>query len=400
MTMAPAESWHTPAGGGGAIAKLLRARRLGWWAARIGIALARWWNKPLRLGQRVIVARHDHVQEVLRRDLDFLIAPVNGDRFEAIGFPFILGKDRAMPLAHERATLYRALSRVDMAPLQAALERAITARLGTGAHSIDIVGDYARPLAGSTARALFGIAPADEPAFLDAARAIFAHCFLNLAGDKAVEARALAAAAQLSAWFTSEITRRRAAGALGEDLMGQLLRAGADDDLVRRSLGGMLVGSIDTTATVVAKVMAVLIADRALLARVAADHADPARMAAWCDEALRRWCHVPLLGRQAAGATELGGTQIPASAQLILWTQAAMCDPDAFPDPATLRPDRPSGAYLHLGGGLHPCAGRAINRWQIAMLVGGLVARGPQRLAPIEWAGPFPAHARLSLAGL
>lgn len=400
MTIAPAESWHTPAGGGGAIAKLLRARRLGWWAARIGIVLARLWNKPLRLGQTVIVARHDHVQEVLRRDLDFLIAPVNAARFEAIEYPFILGKDRALPLAHERGTLYQALAKVDTAPLQQALAAAIAARLGTSAHNVDIVGDYARPLAGATARALFGIAPADEPAFLDAARAIFAHCFLNLAGDKAVEARALAAAAQLTAWFTTEIARRRANNMPGEDLMGQLLRAGDDDDLVRRSLGGMLVGSIDTTATVVAKVMAVLLADRPLLARVAADHDDLARMSGWCDEALRRWCHVPLLGRQAAGATQLGGTQIPDAARLILWTQAAMCDPDAFPNPQALRPDRPSGAYLHLGGGLHPCAGRAINRWQIAMLVGGLVARRPQRLAPIEWAGPFPAHARLSLAGL
>jgi len=395
-----ASDWHTPPGGGGAIATLLRAQRFGWVAARIGIALARAWNKPLRLGQTVIVARHAHVQEVLRRDLDFLIAPVNAARFEAIGYPFILGKDRALPLVDERATLYQALARVDMTPLRHALAAGIEARLGRAAHSVDIVGDYARPLAGATARALFGIAPADEPAFLDAARAIFAHCFLNLAGDKAVEARAIAAAAQLTAWFGAEIARRRAAGTPGEDLMGQLLRAGASDDLTRRSLGGMLVGSIDTTATVVAKVMAVLLADRALLARAAADADDLERLAGWCDEALRRWCHVPLLGRQAAGETELGGTQVPAAARLILWTQAAMCDPDAFPDPATLRPDRPSGAYLHLGGGLHPCAGRAINRWQIAMLVGGLLARRPQRLEPIAWAGPFPGHARLSLGGL
>ena len=395
-----ASDWHTPPGGGGAIATLLRARRLGWVAARIGIALARLWNKPLRLGQTVIVARHAQVQEVLRRDVDFLVAPVNAARFEAIGYPFILGKDRALPLVDERASLYQALARVDMAPLRQALAAGIEAKLPRAGHSVDIVGDYARPLAGATARALFGIAPADEPAFLDAARAIFAHCFLNLAGDKAVEARAMAAAAQLTAWFDAEIACRRAGGVLGEDLMGRLLQAGASDDLTRRSLGGMLVGSIDTTATVVAKVMAVLLADRALLARAAADTDDLDRLAGWCDEALRRWCHVPLLGRQAAGETELGGTQVPAAARLILWTQAAMCDPDAFPDPATLRPDRPSGAYLHLGGGLHPCAGRAINRWQIAMLVGGLLARRPQRLEPIAWAGPFPAHARLSLGGL
>lgn len=67
-----------------------------------------------------------------------------------------------------------------------------------------------------------------------------------------------------------------------------------------------------------------------------------------------------------------------------------MLDEAAFPFPAQMRPDRPAGAYLHFGGGLHPCAGRAVNDLQIPMLVGKLLTRGLGRQEPIAWAGPFP----------
>jgi hypothetical protein len=45
---------------------------------------------------------------------------------------------------------------------------------------------------------------------------------------------------------------------------------------------------------------------------------------------------------------------------------------------------------LHFGGGLHPCVGRAINEFQIPLLVGRLVARGIDRVGRVKWAGPFP----------
>jgi cytochrome P450 len=63
-----------------------------------------------------------------------------------------------------------------------------------------------------------------------------------------------------------------------------------------------------------------------------------------------------------------------------------------FPNPGTWRADRPATAYLHFGGGLHPCAGRAVNEWQIPLLVGALVRRGIRSVGPVAWAGPFPDH--------
>ena len=119
---------------------------------------------------------------------------------------------------------------------------------------------------------------------------------------------------------------------------------------------------------------------------------DPARLAGWCREALRRWPHNPIVLRKAAAATSLADVEIHQGDRIFAWTQAAMLDAEVFPDPQYLRPDRPPAAYLHFGGGLHPCAGRAVNAFQIPALVGALVRRGIKSVGTMKWAGPFPAH--------
>jgi cytochrome P450 len=174
-------------------------------------------------------------------------------------------------------------------------------------------------------------------------------------------------------------------------MMGQLLSdPSIDDDCVRRTLGGMLVGSIDTTASSVAKIVTVIGKDKGLAASVAVDVDDIDRLDGWCREALRRWPHNPLVLRKCAKATSLAGTDVSQNDDVVLWTHAAMYDADAFIDPTAMRHDRPSMSYLHFGAGLHPCAGRAINAFQIPLLVGALVRRGIRSVGSIQWAGPFP----------
>jgi cytochrome P450 len=174
--------------------------------------------------------------------------------------------------------------------------------------------------------------------------------------------------------------------------MGALLRKVPSDDEVRRTLGGMIVGSVDTTASSVAKIVVVLSRDKCLSAAVAADVDRPERLLGWCMEALRLWPHNPILLRQAATPTTLAGVAIHEGDRVVGWTQAAMLDKSAFPDAQRLRPDRPLAAYLHFGGGVHPCAGRAVNAFQVPALVGALVRRGIRSVGPITWAGPFPDH--------
>ena len=401
---APAEpdqggDFTTPPGGGGAIALLLKSRRLTWWAALLLAWLGRRIGRPLTFRGTVLVIRHADAREVLSRDLDFHVGPVNGPRMDAIGFHFMLGMDRAPELIAEREVLYRALARVDMGALIARAQSDVEARLAACGGAIDGIEDFARQVAAGTASALFGIAPTDGARFRDASRAIFYHCFLNLAGDKAIAARGAAAAQALSGWLDAEIARRIAAGQPGDDMMGQILRLGASPDLTRRTLGGMLVGSIDTTASAVAKIMVVLMRDPVMRAAATRNVDERYLIYGWCQEALRRWAHVPMLGRQAAQDCALAGVSIKAGAKVILLSQAAMLDPDAFPAPTEMRATRPLAGYLHFGAGLHPCAGRDVNQWQIPLLVGALLKREPAAMGTMAWAGPFPAHLPLTLRG-
>lgn len=389
----------TPPGQGGLAARIGSGRAFPDLAARIGARLARFTGRPFRFGATVIAARYADVAAVLARDLDFLVAPVNAARIEAVNGPFVLGMDRGPVLERSRRALYSALAAVDQAALAAAAAADVDAILNTGTHH-DAVGGYARIVAGNTAQRLFGIGGADQPLFRDAVRAIFAHIFLNIGGDTVVAARALAASTLMRGWFDTEIARRRATASLGDDMMGQLLRQQIVDDAgVRQTLGGMLVGSIDTTAGCAARVLMVMAQDADLRRRAALAASDPALLHAYCQEALRLWPHNPFLLRQAAHATTLAGVRIDAGDRVIVWTQAAMQDRAVFPEPRRMLPDRDPHAYLHLGGGLHRCAGRAIDAWQLPLLVGGLLARDYAIDGAPAWAGPFPDHLPIRLKG-
>jgi cytochrome P450 len=390
---------ETPPGVGGLTARLLANPMLADLAARAGASFAARSGGPWRFGNTVLVASHSQIREVLSRDLDFCIAPINARRINEVNGPFVLGMDRGAVLADERGALYRALAAVDLSSLHDRITQAAAAKLAD-VEQIDVVAAYARPIAAHTASWLFGIPLTDELLFQDVARAIFAHTFLNLSDDKAVKARALKASSLMKAWLQEEIERRKSAKTHQNDMMDALLSDpnGLDSAGVRRTLGGMFVGSIDTTATTVAKIVFVLGHNKALASAVTADVNDAGRLRGWCWEALRRWPHNPILLRQASADTSLGDVVIHAGDRIVAWTQAAMQDAAAFPAPRRLRPDRPMSAYLHFGDALHACAGRSVNAFQIPLLVGAIMRRGIQSVGKVAWSGPFPNHLTIKLA--
>src|SRR5450631_2635403 len=130
----------TPAGSAGFFAQLVSEQALPAAAARLGAWIAAIWDKPIRLGNKVLVARHDQVVEVLSRDLDFLIGPVNRERIEAVNGPFILGMDRDAELVLERQALYRAMAQVEMAPIGRAISDQAAERISAAGETIDVVG--------------------------------------------------------------------------------------------------------------------------------------------------------------------------------------------------------------------------------------------------------------------
>jgi cytochrome P450 len=392
MTSGVADGEITVPSGTSLVGRLTSGPGLAGFAARVAASIAKGSGGPWKIGSTVLVAAYPHVREVFSRDLDFRIAPINEARIRDVDDSFVLGMDRGAILAEEREALYTALAAVDLAPMRDAVAADARQRVAT-APRIDVVGGYARPIAARTAQTLFGITGPDDATFMAVSRSIFCHTFLNLSGDPAVRQRAINAAKLLAKGLTDEIARRAAAGTPGTDMMGRLMTQGQlDHDGVRRTLAGMLVGSVDTTASSVAKIIWVIGQDKALARSVEADVDDLDRIAGWCWEALRRWPHNPAVLREAHAATTLGGVEIAAGDRIFVWTQAAMQDASAFPDPGRLRPDRPPCAYLHFGAELHACAGRCVNAFQIPLLVATLVRRGIASTGRVAWAGPFPDH--------
>ena len=134
-----------------------------------------------------------------------------------------------------------------------------------------------------------------------------------------------------------------------------------DDDGIRRTLMGMLLGAVDTTATVVAHCTKVLFGNAGLRNSALKDVDDPNRFRGWCWEALRFYPHNDLLLRQSPAGTKIAGKEFKRDTIVVLDTLGAMHDSETFPVPKRADPERPLKSYLHFGGGSHPCAGRAVS---------------------------------------
>ncbi len=329
--------------GSGLLSVLLLGPTLPRWGARIAAA----YGRVIRIWRYALASRWVDVEEILRRDLDFRIAPINGPRIEEVNGPFVLGLDRGDRLVAERTQLYAAVSAIDLAgvrDLARAQAEWLLDRAAAAHGRIDVVNGYARLVAARNAQRIFGIAGPTEMDLMRVVRAIFNHTFLNLFGDEQVRTRALAAAAELKMWFEAELARRQKQGLEIDDVIGRLLalRVGnknaLDDDGVRRNVAGLLVGAIDTTATCVGKIVSMAVSDRRLLERMRRDLDSPERLFGWCNEVLRLWPHNPILLRRTASDVSLGGKIIPAGTTIAAFTHAALFDPGRFPDPGRLDP--------------------------------------------------------------
>ncbi|HEX8249558.1 MAG TPA: cytochrome P450 [Pyrinomonadaceae bacterium] len=353
----------------------------------------------LVVGGFAVVSRWDDVKDVFRRDTEFLIAPLNAPSIEEINGPFVLGMDRSEVMLREQRQMYAGLAVVDFeavrAQVRAESERLLAAAQKSGEGKIDVVNGYARLVAARTAISLFGVSGPSEAEYMRVVRRIFYHAFLNVGANEEVRSKALAASQDLRRWTLAEIARRQATGEKKSDIMSALLALrdtdpeALDDDGVRRTLMGMLVGAVDTTATAVAYCTAVLLSNPDLKKRALQDANNPERFVGWCWEALRFMPHNAILARFAHTGTTIVDKQLKRDTKVVINILGAMHDADAFPAPQQLNPERPLANYFHFGAGLHPCAGRAINAVQVPELVRLLLLHNASYTARPRFDGPF-----------
>ena len=373
----------------------------------------------LALGKRVVVTRHADVLEVLARDGDFTIAEVNGATMDRVNGPFVLGMDRSPLALRERRILDGCVRAGDDERIRGAV-RADAAGMVDAARAagrIDVVQGLARPVAVRLVGSFFGVPGPDEATMARWMRAIFHETFLNIGGDPAVRLAGERAGAELHAYSDALIAERQAQIAAGrptpDDFLTRLVRAQADpethlyDEGVRRNVGGVIVGAVDTTSKAVAHAVEQLLRhpDALATAQAAARAGDVEAVGRAAFEALRFNPINPVLVRHAARDTELAaGTawarRIPAGATVYAAVLAAMFDPAVFPDPDTFRTDRPAGAYLHFGDGLHACFGRFVNRIQIPEVIAALLRLdGLRPVGRMAYDGPFPDRYVVAFGG-
>jgi cytochrome P450 len=274
--------------------------------------------------------------------------------------------------------------------------------------SFDAVSEYSRLIPLRLIRDYFGIPGPSPEAMKRWMRTIFWDLFLNQGDDPEVIANANQSGAQMKPYLDELIrtTKARPQDA-ADDFATRLLQEQAkdgtiDDDLIRRTIGGVIVGALDTQSKAIAHAIDELLRRPAALAsaRRAARANDDALVASHVWEALRfnphnsgmfRHCHANAV--VAAGTDR--STEVEKGSTVLLLTISAMFDPDHFERPDEFLVDRPNESYLHFGYAQHLCFGARIAGIVVPLAVKALLQleglsydeHGPRK---IEYEGPFP----------
>jgi len=380
------------------------------WILRPAFSLLRRFFPLLILGKTAVVTRHDDVIEVLNRDTDFTIRQINATKIDQVGGPFILGMDASPQYDRENAALHEAVRREDLEFIRnfvaLAANELVTAARPRG--RIDVVNGLARVVAIRLVGSYFGMPGPDDPTMMRWMRDLFHYIFADLTNGQDVLQDALNSNAELRKHMDAQIALRKAQSSSGEsDVLGRLLalRDAAhpwlDDLAVRRNLGGVIVGAVDTTSKFVTLAIDELLHRPKMLeeARERALNGDTEGVRRYAWEAVRFNPHHPLQVRYCSSATQIAQGQtrartIPANTTVYIGTLSAMFDGDVFVNPGEFNPARPT-QYLHFGYGMHTCFGRAINGVQIPELLSALLRLPNLRRAPgsagrILYDGPFP----------
>lgn len=167
----------------------------------------------------------------------------------------------------------------------------------------------------------------------------------------------------------------------GDDYVSDLLRlrAGDDEKATLHEIGALVFNLLfaghETTSSAAANLFKVLLADRALWARVASGEQP---LAPVVEEGLRFDPPVQGWRRRAKEDVELDGVHIPAGSPMLLMFAAANRDPAQFADPDAFCPQRPGVArHLAFGSGLHFCLGAPLAKLEVSIMVERIAARLP-----------------------
>lgn len=165
------------------------------------------------------------------------------------------------------------------------------------------------------------------------------------------------------------------------------------------NVGGLLIGSIETTSQAVSQTLEFFInqPDKLKQLRSAASEEDTYLFDAMVWEALRFVPISPYLFRQASMTCRVAKgtyyeTEITKGTNVLLLTQSAMFDSFAHDNPNEFQPNRNWYHHFNFGFGAHECLGKYVGMVMIPEMIKQLIKQPNLRAnAPINYKdGPFP----------
>jgi cytochrome P450 len=361
------------------------------------------------------VARFEDVEEILHREEIFSVSPYLPRMLGVIG-PFVLSQDITPRYDRDISIMRLVVRREDLPRVKEIVARhavAITGTLFQQAGPVDIVQTLTRKVPVRLAEEYLGFSAASDRQMMSWARAGFREFFINLLDNPVVRAPAVAAGDEMRQRLDALIAeRRKTADDPRDDVMGRLLRlqragdfAGLDDDTVCRTLGGTIIGMIETTSQAAVHALLMLFSQpKAMAAAVTAAMTDDDDMLErLVFEALRFRPINPMVGRVTKQDYTLASghphrTLIRQGTTVFALTWSAMFDPLVLDAPETFRADRPDHHYLHFATGRHACFGRYISRIQVPQILKPLLKLpGLHPAGPPEFDGTFPETLKLAI---
>jgi cytochrome P450 len=355
-----------------------------------------------------LIARFQDVEEILRRETIFSVSPYLPRMMGVIG-PFVLSQDITPSYDRDISIMRLVVRREDLSRVKDIVARCaagIVDALFQKPGPVEIVQTLTRKVPVRLAAEYYGFAAADDAQMMQWARACFREFFINLLDTPEIRAPAVTAGAAMRARLDALLAERLAEDGDGkDDVMGRLLSLQeadgldiVDDDLVRRTLAGLVIGMVETTSQAAIQALLVLFSMPDALAKAAsaATEDDDDALAGLVFEALRFRPINPMVVRVAKedyqlAAGEPHATLIPKGSTVFALTWSAMFDPRVLERPEAFRPDRPDYHYLHFATGLHACYGRYISQIQIPQILKPLLKLPGLRPAGApEYDGTFP----------
>lgn len=379
---------------------------------RVGSAILRRHRPVCRWGSLAIVARHADVRRVLEDGDSFGVTEIYAQRMERATGAFLLGWENTPQYAREVGLIRAAVPSADLARVRALVgQRAAQLLDDVGAQGqLDVVSQYARLIPLHLVEQYFGVPAPDRPALLRWLRSVFWDLFVNLSDAQQVTSAAVRDGELLRNHLSEVIAehqRLRSTGRAPDDFVTRLLQLrersypDLDDEALRRNIGGVIVGAVETQAKAMVLALQELLRRPEHLAgaRRAAMSGDDELLGRYVFEALRFNPHNPLIVRRCHQDTVFGaGTEheatVRAGTTVYALTLSAMFDEAVIDEPEHFRVDRSVDPYLHFGAGQHQCFGRMLNQVVLPEAIKHLLLLPQLRISAetprIECEGPFP----------